>query len=143
MHQNVIYICISWYRKICWFPVKNADVSRTQGVYHMIYLFFGSSLGKSLTVLSFIIVGYVWQTLERGLFCPLDLWAAPKRPTLSRVNIFIKVIPSNLAFLVGLIELLLILTMTNIKTLPTPKHNAYLIFLVAILQLRSNRNFKK
>ena len=24
---------------------KNADVSRTQGMYHVIYIFFGSSLG--------------------------------------------------------------------------------------------------
>ena len=28
------------------FWLKNADVSRTQRVYHMIYIFFGSSLGK-------------------------------------------------------------------------------------------------
>ena len=46
MYQNATYICISWYNKICWFPVKNADVSRTQGVCHVIHIFFGSSLGK-------------------------------------------------------------------------------------------------
>ena len=46
MYLNGIYICISWYRKICWFPVKNADVSRTQGVSHVIHIVFGSSLGK-------------------------------------------------------------------------------------------------
>ena len=28
------------------FSWKNADVSRTQGVCHMIHIFFGSSLGK-------------------------------------------------------------------------------------------------
>ena len=28
------------------FQWKNADVSRTQGVYHEIYIFFGSSLDK-------------------------------------------------------------------------------------------------
>ena len=28
------------------FLLKNADVSRTQGAYHMIHIFFGSSLGK-------------------------------------------------------------------------------------------------
>ena len=22
MYQNAVYICISWYNKICWFPVK-------------------------------------------------------------------------------------------------------------------------
>ena len=28
------------------FRLKNADVSRTQGMCHVIYIFFGSSLGK-------------------------------------------------------------------------------------------------
>ena len=32
--------------KVADFRWKNADVSRTQKVYHVIYLFFGSSLGK-------------------------------------------------------------------------------------------------
>ena len=32
--------------KIADFRWKNADVSRTQGVCHMVYVFFGSSLGK-------------------------------------------------------------------------------------------------
>ena len=32
--------------KIGDFRWKNADVSRTQGVFHVIYVFFGSSLGK-------------------------------------------------------------------------------------------------
>ena len=43
MYQDAIFICISWYGKICWFPVKNADVSRTQVVCYVIYVFFGSS----------------------------------------------------------------------------------------------------
>ena len=34
MHWNAIYICISWYNRSCWSPVKNADVSRTQEVCH-------------------------------------------------------------------------------------------------------------
>ena len=46
MFKNAIYTFISWYRKIYWFPVKNADVSRIQGVCHVVYIFFGSSLGK-------------------------------------------------------------------------------------------------
>ena len=46
MYRNAIYICISWYSKIFWFSVNNADVSRTQGVYYMIHIFFGSSLDK-------------------------------------------------------------------------------------------------
>ena len=32
--------------KIADFQWKNADVSRTQGVCHVIYIFFGLSLGK-------------------------------------------------------------------------------------------------
>ena len=39
-------MCIVWYNENSWFPVKKADASRTQGVCHSIYIFFGSSLGK-------------------------------------------------------------------------------------------------
>ena len=41
MYQNAIYI-----RKFADLPWKNADVSRTQGLCHVIYIFFASSLGK-------------------------------------------------------------------------------------------------
>ena len=44
--QNTIYISIPWYKKFADFRWKNADVSRTQGVCHMICMFFGSSVGK-------------------------------------------------------------------------------------------------
>ena len=43
MHQNTTYICIL---DIAKFPVKNADVSRTQGVCQVIYIFSGSSWVK-------------------------------------------------------------------------------------------------
>ena len=46
MYENAIYIYISSYNKSCWYLVKNADISRTQGVCHVIYIFIGSSLGK-------------------------------------------------------------------------------------------------
>ena len=70
MYQNAIYICISWYNKICWFPLKNADVSRNQGLCHVIHISFWSSLGK-IYLPSLIIVGYVWQIIGRGcLFAP-------------------------------------------------------------------------
>ena len=39
-------MCDCWYSKICWLPVKNADVSRTQGMCHVIDTFVGSSFGK-------------------------------------------------------------------------------------------------
>ena len=41
-----IYICISWYIKVANFRWKNADVSKTQGICHVIYMFFESSLNK-------------------------------------------------------------------------------------------------
>ena len=46
MYQNIIYICISWCSKICWFPMKNVDFSRNQEVCHVIHVFFASSLAK-------------------------------------------------------------------------------------------------
>ena len=46
MHQNTIYIRFSWYDKLCSFPGKIADVSKIQGVRHVIRALFGSSLGK-------------------------------------------------------------------------------------------------
>ena len=46
MYRNAMYIGISWYNKIADLPLENAYVSRTQGVCHMIYILFGSSLGK-------------------------------------------------------------------------------------------------
>ena len=46
-----------------------ADVSITQGVCHVIHIFFGSSLAK-VELPSFIIVGYVWQILGRGFLIP-------------------------------------------------------------------------
>ena len=37
---------------------------------------------------NFIIVAYVWQLLGREPFCPTPhLWAAPKKPILSRVKV--------------------------------------------------------
>ena len=46
MYQNAIYICISWFSKNADFQWKNTDISKTQGVCHVIIILFGSSLGK-------------------------------------------------------------------------------------------------
>ena len=46
------------------FQSKNADVSRTQGVFHVTYVFFGSFLDM-LQLPSFINVEYVSQILDR------------------------------------------------------------------------------
>ena len=65
MYQNPIYICISWCSKICWFLVKKCwcqqnsrDVSRD------LYIFW-IFLRSGITLPSVIIVGYVWEILER------------------------------------------------------------------------------
>ena len=46
MYQNGIFVCISRHRKIGYFRPKNADIGRTQGVCHVIHIFFESLLGK-------------------------------------------------------------------------------------------------
>ena len=43
MQSIPVFVDIAKFANFQW---KNADVSRTQGVCHMIYVFFGSYLGK-------------------------------------------------------------------------------------------------
>ena len=81
MYQNPIYTFISWCSKICWFLVKirwcqqNARVvSRDLYIFWIFFRYNGS-----IVVQSFIIVGYV---------CPHP-WAAPKKPILNGVNVFV------------------------------------------------------
>ena len=79
LYQNAIYAFISWYNKICWFPVKNCWYQRnSRGVSrdsYILWIFFR----YSISVPSFIIVGYVWQILRRGaLFGPLSV-SSPKK----------------------------------------------------------------
>ena len=47
------------------YVLKTTDFSRTQILCHVIYISFGSSLGKIITVPSVIIFGYVRQILGR------------------------------------------------------------------------------
>ena len=44
MQSRAVFLDIA---KVADFRWKNADVSRTQNVCHVIYFFFGSSLGKA------------------------------------------------------------------------------------------------
>ena len=67
-HENEIYIYISWYNKFAGFRWKHADVSRTQRVCHAIHIIFWIFSRQGITVPSFIILGYVSQILERGIF---------------------------------------------------------------------------
>ena len=46
MNQNAIYVCIFQYNKICSFLARNADVTKTQGVFQVIHKLFGSSIGN-------------------------------------------------------------------------------------------------
>ena len=75
--------------KIDDFQWIKADVSRIQGMCHVIHIFFGSSLGKE-KLPSFIVEQIVIVFKEGELFAPLPIypWAALKRPMLNRVNIF-------------------------------------------------------
>ena len=92
MNQNAIYICISWNRKICWFLMKKCWCQQNSiGVSRDSYSFL-IFLRSCMTVPSFIIVGYVWQILRTGAFCPplpVYPWAAPKKPILNRVNEYV------------------------------------------------------
>ena len=58
IYQNAIYICISWYSKVYWFPVKKYWCQQKAGI----------------TVPIFVIVGYLWHP-----------WKAPKKSILNRV----------------------------------------------------------
>ena len=63
MIQNAIYICISWYSKICWFLVKKYWCQQnSRGVSRDSYIFW-IFFGWGITVPRFIIVGFVWQIL--------------------------------------------------------------------------------
>ena len=64
MSQSAVHICISWYSKICWFPVKKCwRQQNSRGVSRDSYIFC-IFFRKGITVLSFILVGYVWQILR-------------------------------------------------------------------------------
>ena len=64
IYQNAIYICISWYSKVYWFPVKKYWCQQKTGI----------------TVPIFVIVGYVWQILGRGIFLPPPLSPIHEQP---------------------------------------------------------------
>ena len=89
MYRNSAYICISWYSKICWFPVKKCWCQQnSQGVSRDSYVFW-IFLRQGITVPKFSIVGYVWQILGRGAFLPTPRpWVALKKPILNRVKDF-------------------------------------------------------
>ena len=75
MESITLFLEIAKFAVFWW---KNTDVSRIPGVFHVIHIFFGYSLGlgkvslSKVSVPSFIIVEYVWQILRGGEpFCTL------------------------------------------------------------------------
>ena len=61
MNQNEIFICIFWYSKICWFPVKKCWCQQnSRGASRQSYILW-ILFRSGVIVPSFIIVGYVWQ----------------------------------------------------------------------------------
>ena len=68
------------------FQWRNADISRTPGVCHVIQILFGSSLDK-VYLPSFIIVGYVWQISRSGVFfAPVHPREAPQMSIPNRIK---------------------------------------------------------
>ena len=80
MNQNTIFICISWYSKICWFLLKNADVSRNQGVRHAIHIIFGFSLRYNCVKLHHCRI-YVTDFREGGFLAPYTREQSRKSPS--------------------------------------------------------------
>ena len=89
MYQNAIYIFISWYNKICWFPVKKCWCQQNLGGVSRDWYIFWIFFRYSVTVPSFIIAGHVWQILGRRAFLPPHPWAGPKMSILNKVNAFL------------------------------------------------------
>ena len=85
IYANAIYICISWYNKSCWFPVKKCwcwqysrSVSRNL---YTFWIFFR----QGITVRFHQIRICVRDFRKRELFT-VQPWATPKRTILKRIK---------------------------------------------------------
>ena len=87
MYQNTIWICISWYSIICWFPVKKILMSAELKGCVKWFIYF----------LDFLWVRYKWVKFNHCRICVTDLreggpfwpphpWEALKKPILNRVK---------------------------------------------------------
>ena len=80
MYWNAIYICISWYNKSCWFPMKKCWYQQNSlSVSHDSYV------SWTLCMIDF---------RKRGL-SPQHPWAALKRPILNRLSNWFKLSRPN------------------------------------------------
>ena len=92
IYQTAIYICISWYNKICWFLVKKCWCQQNSiCMSHDSYIFW-IIFRWDTNVPWLIIVGYAWKILESGAFLPLpiheELWIDPSWIELKIHNFF-------------------------------------------------------
>ena len=70
INQNAIYICISWYSKVCWFLVRKCWCQQNaRGASRDSYSFC-IFFRQGITVPSFAIAGFVWEIWGRRPFCP-------------------------------------------------------------------------
>ena len=73
MYQDPIYICISWYSKICLFSVKKCWCQQnSRGVSLDSYIFW-IFFRQGIIVPSFFIVGYMWQILGEKMLMSAEL----------------------------------------------------------------------
>ena len=90
MYQNVIYICISWYNKISWFPVKKFWCQQNSGVVSRdSYIFWIFSKFHHCRV-------FVTDFREGAFLASPHPWAASKMPILNRIKNFSKFIDKYL-----------------------------------------------
>ena len=68
MYYNASYICSFWYNKSCWFSVKKCWYQQNLTVVSRNWYIFWIFFMQGITVLSVIIVGYVWQLLWKVRF---------------------------------------------------------------------------
>ena len=95
MNQNAIYICISWYTKICWFPVKKCCCQQnSRGVTCDSYVFC-IFFKQDIHYCRICVTNFRDDWRQKGsplcAFLPPSplprLWAAHKMPILNRVKI--------------------------------------------------------
>ena len=94
MNQNAIYICISWYTKICWFPVKKCCCQQnSRGVTcdsYVFCIFFKQDIHYCRICVTDFRDGWGQKGSPLCAFFPPpppSLWAAPKMSILNRVKI--------------------------------------------------------
>ena len=85
MYQNTIYICISRYSKICWFPVKKCWCQHnSRGLSRDLYIFwifFGWGITAKFHRCRICVTGF-----REGRPRSPHPWAAPKKLILNRVK---------------------------------------------------------